>query len=105
MYNAMHAFEFIVHDPIHLRVVKDFHFIDVCSWTLSWHLLLTLENFHFVEWRLHFSMQFDAFLFIMILENVFLLFLTGVAHSYADKQRYDGWYNNLAHPDWGSIGK
>lgn len=28
---------------------------------------------------------------------------TGVVHSYADKQRYDGWYNNLAHPDWGSI--
>lgn len=27
-------------------------------------------------------------------------------HSYADsKQRYDGFYNNLAHPDWGAIGK
>ena len=24
---------------------------------------------------------------------------------YAEKQRYDGWYNNLAHPTWGSIGK
>lgn len=22
----------------------------------------------------------------------------------AEMQRYDGWYNNLAHPDWGSIG-
>ena len=20
-----------------------------------------------------------------------------------EQQRYDGWYNNLAHPDWGSI--
>ncbi|CAK9813122.1 hypothetical protein ANTQUA_LOCUS7529 [Anthophora quadrimaculata] len=30
---------------------------------------------------------------------------TGVVYNYADKQRYDGWYNNLAHPDWGSIGK
>ncbi|XP_076302111.1 dual oxidase-like [Lasioglossum baleicum] len=28
---------------------------------------------------------------------------TGLVHSYADKQRYDGWYNNLAHADWGSI--
>jgi len=26
--------------------------------------------------------------------------------GYADnKQRYDGFYNNLAHPDWGAIGK
>ncbi|XP_034946208.1 dual oxidase isoform X2 [Chelonus insularis] len=22
---------------------------------------------------------------------------------YTEKQRYDGWYNNLAHPDWGSV--
>jgi dual oxidase len=22
---------------------------------------------------------------------------------YAEKQRYDGWYNNLAHPNWGTI--
>ena len=21
-----------------------------------------------------------------------------------EKQRYDGWYNNLAHPEWGSVG-
>ena len=25
--------------------------------------------------------------------------------AFAEKQRYDGWYNNLAHPDWGSAGK
>ncbi|XP_023209588.1 dual oxidase-like isoform X1 [Centruroides sculpturatus] len=24
-------------------------------------------------------------------------------YSYKEKQRYDGWYNNLAHPDWGSV--
>ncbi|XP_026480513.1 LOW QUALITY PROTEIN: dual oxidase-like [Ctenocephalides felis] len=24
--------------------------------------------------------------------------------SNTEKQRYDGWYNNLAHPDWGSVG-
>ena len=23
----------------------------------------------------------------------------------AEMQRYDGWYNNLAHPRWGSTGK
>ena len=22
-----------------------------------------------------------------------------------EQQRYDGWYNNLAHPNWGSAGK
>jgi len=26
-------------------------------------------------------------------------------YSQTEKQRYDGWYNNLAHPDWGSVGK
>lgn len=25
--------------------------------------------------------------------------------GFIEKQRYDGWYNNLAHPEWGSIGK
>lgn len=25
--------------------------------------------------------------------------------SQTEKQRYDGWYNNMAHPDWGSVGK
>ncbi|XP_069683631.1 dual oxidase [Periplaneta americana] len=24
-------------------------------------------------------------------------------YSYTEKQRYDGWFNNLAHPDWGSV--
>ena len=22
-----------------------------------------------------------------------------------EKQRYDGWFNNMAHPEWGTIGK
>lgn len=26
-------------------------------------------------------------------------------YSITEKQRYDGWFNNLAHPDWGSVGK
>lgn len=25
--------------------------------------------------------------------------------SKTEKQRHDGWFNNLAHPDWGSVGK
>lgn len=25
--------------------------------------------------------------------------------SHIEKQRYDGYYNNLAHPDWGAVGK
>ncbi|KAF2363058.1 hypothetical protein FHG87_006188 [Trinorchestia longiramus] len=28
--------------------------------------------------------------------------ISNVPSSYIEKQRYDGWYNNLAHPDWGS---
>ncbi|KAJ6648402.1 Dual oxidase [Pseudolycoriella hygida] len=23
--------------------------------------------------------------------------------GHSEKQRYDGWYNNMAHPDWGSV--
>ena len=34
-----------------------------------------------------------------------LLFISERLRMYAEKQRYDGWYNNLAHPTWGSIGK
>lgn len=26
-----------------------------------------------------------------------------IPDSYIEKQRYDGWYNNLAHPSWGSV--
>ena len=22
-----------------------------------------------------------------------------------ERQRYDGWYNNMAHPEWGAVGK
>lgn len=25
--------------------------------------------------------------------------------SQTEKQRYDGWFNNLAHPEWGSVGE
>lgn len=37
--------------------------------------------------------------------ETFLNFVSGALHAYTEKQRYDGWYNNLAHPDWGSVGK
>lgn len=26
-------------------------------------------------------------------------------YTHTEKQRYDGWYNNLGHPEWGSVGK
>jgi len=32
-------------------------------------------------------------------------YLSEKMYSQTEKQRYDGWYNNLAHPDWGSVGK
>lgn len=44
-----------------------------------------------------------------MLGGLLLGLLTGAIHcadrsySFTEKQRYDGWYNNLAHPDWGSV--
>lgn len=35
----------------------------------------------------------------------FFLHYTDDILSQTEKQRYDGWFNNLAHPEWGSIGK
>ncbi|KAK3875439.1 hypothetical protein Pcinc_019696 [Petrolisthes cinctipes] len=43
-----------------------------------------------------------------IIRCVCVLYILGVhchediPDSYVEKQRYDGWYNNLAHPNWGS---
>ena len=34
-----------------------------------------------------------------------LFFFSLPDHMFAERQRYDGWYNNLAHPNWGSAGK
>lgn len=35
-----------------------------------------------------------------------MLFLFSDQHySRLERQRYDGWFNNLAHPEWGSVGK
>ena len=31
------------------------------------------------------------------------VFLRGMSLMY-ERQRYDGWYNNMAHPDWGAVG-
>ncbi|XP_025157590.1 dual oxidase-like isoform X2 [Harpegnathos saltator] len=39
-----------------------------------------------------------AFCWIMLPSEI------GAGHNYMNiKQRYDGFYNNLAHPDWGSV--
>lgn len=40
------------------------------------------------------------------IKNVFFFHLsTEQILGHSEKQRYDGWYNNLAHPDWGTVGK
>lgn len=36
-------------------------------------------------------------------ESLYLFIEQILGHS--EKQRYDGWYNNLAHPDWGTVGE
>ncbi|CRK94093.1 CLUMA_CG007616, isoform A [Clunio marinus] len=36
--------------------------------------------------------------------DVILIILT-TSLGQIEKQRYDGYYNNLAHPDWGAIGE
>lgn len=46
---------------------------------------------------------------IDIPENFFTFFrgrsgLNSERYVY-EKQRYDGWFNNMAHPEWGSIGE
>ena len=40
----------------------------------------------------------------MYLLNFFSFVSERIKGTY-EKQRYDGWYNNLAHPEWGSVGK
>lgn len=37
--------------------------------------------------------------------STFFFLITEKIYSQIEKQRYDGWYNNLAHPDWGSVGE
>ncbi|XP_044584907.1 dual oxidase [Cotesia glomerata] len=38
------------------------------------------------------------------LVNLLLILCIGSdGGRYVEKQRYDGWYNNIAHPDWGSV--
>lgn len=32
------------------------------------------------------------------------IFFTGLERVY-EFQRYDGWYNNLANPHWGTVGR
>jgi len=36
--------------------------------------------------------------------TTFFLFFSEKQFSFTEKQRFDGWFNNLAHPQWGSIG-
>ncbi|XP_077298120.1 dual oxidase [Arctopsyche grandis] len=41
---------------------------------------------------------------VLIVSLLFLTTIEGSLHSRTEKQRYDGWFNNRAHPDWGSVG-
>ena len=43
--------------------------------------------------------------FIFFFSEVTLHRRQQLTRSYSEKQRYDGWYNNLAHPKWGTVGK
>ncbi|XP_022920959.2 dual oxidase [Onthophagus taurus] len=46
---------------------------------------------------------YRRFLFLAILCEFFLLSKVSSDPGYkAEKQRYDGWFNNVAHPNWGS---
>lgn len=46
--------------------------------------------------KIYFLILISLFSFLLISEKYY---------SQIEKQRYDGWYNNLAHPDWGAVGK
>ncbi|XP_026677068.1 dual oxidase-like [Diaphorina citri] len=48
---------------------------------------------------------FGASLVFFIINNSFDTTVSEKSYSLTEKQRYDGWFNNLAHPDWGSVGK
>lgn len=37
--------------------------------------------------------------------TIFFYLISERAFSRTEKQRHDGWFNNLAHPSWGSVGK
>uniref|UniRef100_A0A1B6CWK3 NAD(P)H oxidase (H2O2-forming) n=1 Tax=Clastoptera arizonana TaxID=38151 RepID=A0A1B6CWK3_9HEMI len=46
----------------------------------------------------------DSQLFcFFVISCFFLCGYAEVRYSFTEKQRYDGWFNNLAHPDWGSV--
>ncbi|XP_024941006.1 dual oxidase isoform X3 [Cephus cinctus] len=41
--------------------------------------------------------------FIILCHGWIIRDVTAEQFHFTEKQRYDGWYNNLAHPDWGSV--
>jgi len=52
-------------------------------------------------------LQMSCFDLIMFTKPLLLIFALNFA-VWGQKwefQRYDGWYNNLAHPEWGAAGK
>lgn len=51
--------------------------------------------------------MYNTFIFAIFFQLYlsFFVFVTDRLYSLTEKQRYDGWFNNLAHPDWGSVSK
>ena len=68
-------------------------------------MIYASKDYKYYNWSLHFALLLEMFYFstqkFMI---TFLEFdLRGEALLY-ERQRYDGWYNNMAHPEWGAVG-
>ncbi|XP_065202273.1 dual oxidase [Planococcus citri] len=54
--------------------------------------------------NVRFSLRARSFIYIGILLLLLIAsYSTGKRYAFTEKQRYDGWFNNLAHPDWGTV--
>lgn len=54
-------------------------------------------TFKIIEWILTICTE--------ILNLPIFAFVSDEILSQTEKQRYDGWFNNMAHPEWGAVGK
>ena len=71
-------------------------------------MITLLQNWYQLELISSNCGTFCAFLIVFWkswLRCSYFFFLFFADRAFAEKQRYDGWYNNLAHPNWGSAGK
>ena len=61
-------------------------------------------------WEVYFSPSLYLSTFCILIPGDSFKFFRGRSGAQDDryvyeKQRYDGWFNNMAHPEWGSIGE